>query len=30
LVAKLLATAKNYVDADDIENLIKEEMGGTQ
>ena len=29
-VAELLATAKNYVDANDVEKVIKEDVGGTQ
>jgi hypothetical protein len=27
-VSELLATAKNYVDADDAEKIIKEDVGG--
>jgi hypothetical protein len=29
-VAKLLATAKNYTDADDTEKLIREDVRGNQ
>jgi hypothetical protein len=29
MVSELLATAKNYADADDAEKIIKEEMGGS-
>jgi hypothetical protein len=29
MVSKLLATAKNYVDVDDAEKIIKEDMGGS-
>ena len=29
-VAELLATAKNYADADDVEKLIREDVRGTQ
>jgi hypothetical protein len=29
MVVELLATTKNYVDADNAEKLIKEDMGGT-
>ena len=30
MVAELLATAKNYADADDVEKLITEDVTGTQ
>jgi len=30
MVTELLATAKNYVDADDMEKLIREEVRGNQ
>jgi hypothetical protein len=29
MVSELLATAKNYVDADDAEKIIKEDVGGS-
>jgi hypothetical protein len=29
MVSELLATAKNYVDADDGEKIIKEDVGGS-
>jgi hypothetical protein len=29
MVSELLATAKNYVDADDVEKIIKEDVGGS-
>jgi hypothetical protein len=29
MVSELLATAKNYADADDAEKIIKEDVGGS-